>query len=112
MAKQSKGARAFNRWRKAEGRDLSVAAVSEQIGDPGGQLAKWASGSRAKLPIQLLVALARHTGLPLEVLASRDQVRMVRELVALTGEDDPPANPPDSRGGSEDARHDEAEAVA
>lgn len=87
MAKESKGARAFNRWR-AE-RDLSVATVSDAIGDKGGQLAKWSSGSRAKLPIPLLVALVRHTGLPLEALGAADQVRLARDLVSLVA--DPPS---------------------
>lgn len=92
MPKQSKGARAFNRWRRSQPDVVSIAAVAEAVGDKGGQLFKWASGER-KLPLHLLLSVSRYTGLPLERLAERSQLQEAREVVdALTGGDGPAAS--------------------
>ena len=87
MAKKTKGARAFNRWRTSQLEPVSIAAVAEAVGDKGGQLFKWASGER-NLPLHLLIAVSRHTGIPLEDLAERKQLAIARELAALAGKAD------------------------
>lgn len=82
---------AFNRWREGQG-GVSVAAISRALRD-GGQLAKWASGTRRKLPLGLLVALSRYTGLPMEDLAASDQLALARELAAAVSLPTPEAEP-------------------
>lgn len=81
MRKKSKAVRTFNRWRQE--RRVTIAMVSEAIGDPGGQLFKWASGERP-LPLSLLARVARHTGIPLDQLAEKSQLAVVRDLAELT----------------------------
>lgn len=69
-----------------------MAAISRALRD-GGQLAKWASGTRRKLPLGLLVALSRYTGLPMEELAASDQLALARELAAAVSSAAPEAAP-------------------
>lgn len=104
MAKQSKGARVFNRWRKQQPEPVSIAAVAEAIGDAGGQLFKWSSGER-KLPLHLLVAVSRHTGIPIDDLADRDQRALLREAAALAsgGEPEKRGDPAEQGGGVPEA---------
>lgn len=73
--RKSKGAVAFARWRKATG--VKIGEVCAAIGDPGGQLYKWASGERSSLPLHLAVAVAEHMGVSLEKIATPSQVRLV-----------------------------------
>lgn len=83
MAKKSKGAAAFARWRKSSG--VTIGEVCEAIGDPGGQLYKWASGERSSLPLHLAIALARHMEVPLGTVATAEQARVAAAAAELDG---------------------------
>lgn len=66
----------FNHWRSA--RKMSVPVIASEIGDPGGQIAKWASGARKQIPLRLLVAVSRYTGIPVAMLATPAQLDVVQ----------------------------------
>ena len=78
------GATIFRRWARAQG--LTYAEVSVAIGDAGGQLHKWTSGSRKTLPIPLLIRLVAYSGIPFRWLATATQLKLARALVATLRE--------------------------
>ena len=87
MAKVSKQASAVNRWRKAQEPRVTIQALCDAIGDTGGQLAKWLSGSRTTTPLRLKCKLAQHTGLPLSVLVDSQELTLARDVFAAMARD-------------------------
>ena len=85
MPKKSKGAEALIRWK--DGHHVTAVALSAELGDKGGQIGKWLTGSREKLPIRLIVALSQHTGIPLKTLAEPDQLQVAKDIFAVLARD-------------------------
>ena len=85
MKKMNNGQLAFRRWVKEQ--NTSVFAVSTEIGDRGGQLAKWASNSRKTLPLHLILKISQLTTLPFNALADRRQIKVAQEIFFILERD-------------------------
>lgn len=65
----------------------SANKLGAEIGDTSGQVAKWITGARETTPLGFKVALAKRTGIRLELLLTADELETARELFCVFARD-------------------------
>ena len=85
MSQENNGRDAVRQWRKTQ--DVTLADLSVEIGDLGGQLQRWESGERQTLPLKFKVRLSQRTGIPLDQLTDPEERELAKDLVLIMARD-------------------------
>ena len=70
-----------------KGHHFTLTRISRELGDPGQQIQKWASGNRKSLPWPLLLRVCNLTRIPLKDLATGKQMAMAAMIAGILEQD-------------------------